>query len=486
MATPTIKPTLKQHQAWQYLKDDTTKYLLFGGGAGGGKSWLGCEWLITQCYFYPETKWFIARKELKRLMSSSYVTFKKVCKFHNIPDSDWKLNGQYNYIEFKNGSRIDLLDIDEQPRDLDFERFGSTEYTGGWIEEAGETTFKAFDVLKSRIGRHMNKDYGIKSKLLLTCNPNKGWLYRVFYMRWKKKTLPDNYRFLQSLYSDNPHTADEYEENLNEISDVKTRKRLKEGDWEFDNDPTIIFDQEALIDVFTNTIEGDGVKALIVDISDDGEDATVYSLWNGLTEYKRIKKYGQNTENIVDDIRELANDEQIPFKNIVVDAIGVGAGVASSSLLKGIVGFKSSYAPIKTDENIVSLPNAGTLPKAPVLVSDYANLRCQCVFILSEHVNEHLIASTVNEDQHDVIIEELAQYKDITVPDQKRKCTQKPDVKDALGHSPDDSDTWIMRMYLVIRGKVNPKSSKEREQTVSKQKSQFNRNRTNMVANSTK
>lgn len=32
--TPTIKPTLKQHLAWQKLKDNITKYPVFGGGAG--------------------------------------------------------------------------------------------------------------------------------------------------------------------------------------------------------------------------------------------------------------------------------------------------------------------------------------------------------------------------------------------------------------------------------------------------------------------
>ena len=308
----------------------------------------------------------------------------------------------------------------------------------------------------------------------------------MFFLPWKKGKLPDNYRFLQSLYSDNPYTADEYEENLNEISDIKTRKRLKDGDWEYDNDPTILFDQEALVDVFHNTVDSDGTKALIVDVSDGGDDAVVYSLWDGMTEYKRVKKYNQTTENIIDDIREFAHDEGIPFGNIVVDAIGVGAGVASSSLLNGIVGFKSSYAPIKTDDNIVQLPNAGTLSHTPQLVSDYKNLRCQCVFILAEHVNGRNIASTVNEDQHDVIISELGQYKDITAPDQKRQCTQKPDVKDALGHSPDDSDTWIMRMYLVIRGKITPKTSEQSQQRKTRQKQQFNRNRAKIVANSTK
>ena len=63
------------------------------------------------CYQYPKSKWFIGRKELKRLMSSSYETFKKVCSYHKIPEGDWKLNGQYNYIEFFNGSKIDLLDV---------------------------------------------------------------------------------------------------------------------------------------------------------------------------------------------------------------------------------------------------------------------------------------------------------------------------------------------------------------------------------------
>ena len=34
---------------------------------------------------------------------------RKVCSYHKIPEGDWKLNGQYNYIEFFNGSKIDLL-----------------------------------------------------------------------------------------------------------------------------------------------------------------------------------------------------------------------------------------------------------------------------------------------------------------------------------------------------------------------------------------
>lgn len=486
MAKIRLVPTIKQHQAFQYLQDDTTKYLLFGGGAGGGKSWLGCEWLITNCYLYPDTKWFIARKELKRLMTTSFETFKKVCKHHGIPEDDWKLNGQYNYIQFRNGSRIDLLDIDEIPSDPDFERLGSLEYTGGWIEEAGEVAFKAFDVLKSRIGRHKNKDYGIKSKLLLTCNPNDGWLYRIFYKPNKEKKLPDNYRFLQSLYSDNPHTADEYGENLDEIVDVRTRKRLKMGDWEYTDDNTRIFDKDALIDVFTNSIETDGEKYLIVDVADDGTDKTIFSYWVGLVEKERREYEGIRNDDIIQKIREWATTYRIPYSNITVDAIGVGAGVSSSKLLNGIIGYKSSYAPIKTDDNIVKLPNQGYLKKSPVLTSDYKNLRVQCIFVLGELINTHQIASDVHEGLKDVIIEELSQYRDITVPDQKRMATPKEDVKEALGRSPDHSDTWIMRMYFEIRKQIVKVNSQEEQERQNKVKQQLNRTRANLANNSTK
>ena len=43
---PVTTPTWKQHLAWQKLQDLETEYLLFGGGTGRGKSWLGREWLL--------------------------------------------------------------------------------------------------------------------------------------------------------------------------------------------------------------------------------------------------------------------------------------------------------------------------------------------------------------------------------------------------------------------------------------------------------
>ena len=94
-----IKPTPKQKACWQKLMDHETEFVLFGGGAGGGKSWVGCEWLLVLCLSYPGVKLFVGRNELKRIMQSTYITFQKVCKWHDIPRDCWKYNSQYSYVE---------------------------------------------------------------------------------------------------------------------------------------------------------------------------------------------------------------------------------------------------------------------------------------------------------------------------------------------------------------------------------------------------
>lgn len=247
-----------------------------------------------------------------------------------------------------------------------------------------------------------------------------------------------------------------------------------------------LFKYTALVDMFSNTITKSSEKFLIVDIADDGSDKTVFSFWQGLEMY-RIEKYEHlNTEAIINQIREYAAEERIPYSQIAVDAIGVGAAVASSSLLSGIVGYKSSYGAMRTDQDPTKLPNVHYRKDAP-LTSEYKNLRSQCVFTLAGLVNNHNIAVKIEDVRiKEAIIEELALYQDASQGDGKRMPTEKDDIKALLGRSPDVSDTLIMRMYFEIRSKLLPEQSEQQAQVRSIIVSQFDRNESRTKQNSNK
>ena len=246
-----------------------------------------------------------------------------------------------------------------------------------------------------------------------------------------------------------------------------------------------LFKFNALVDTFSNTVVKTNQKYLIVDVADDGSDKTKFSFWEGMEEYKRETFEGINTEAIIAQIREYQTQEKIPMSNTLVDAIGVGSAVASNSMLSGIIGYKSSYAPIKTDSSPVTLPYIHYTKDAP-LTSEYANLRSQCVFELARNVNDHKIASKVTGRNKEVIIEELPLYQDASKGDGKRMATQKDDVKQILGHSPDDSDTWIMRMYFTIRDKMLPNQSEEVARLASELDRQFTKTAERQSLNSTR
>ena len=404
--------------------------MFFGGGAGGGKSWWLCETRLVKCYLIPGYKSFLGREELKRLMGSTYITWSKVCSFHNIPSSDWKLNGQYNYIEFKNGSRIDLLDLKFQPSDPMYERFGSLEYTDGAIEEAGEVHPLAKDVLGSRIGRHLNKERKVRPTMAITGNPKKNWTYKDYYKPWREKTLPDNIAFIQSLYSDNPHTASEYKKQLAQIKDKATKERLMFGNWEYDDDPATMIEYDAILDLFSNpTCEGK--RFLSVDVARYGRDRSVIMLWNDMTVEKiwTFRKLG--IDQLAEQVRNKSLEFHVPYSQIIADDDGVGGGLVDT--MRGIKGFVNNSKPIKQE--------------------NYQNLKTQCYYKLAKLVNEHVISvKEISESDKKELIEELEQLKTKdSDKDGKLKIVPKEDLKELLGRSPDLMDGMMMRMWYELR-----------------------------------
>ncbi len=293
-----------------------------------------------------------------------------------------------------------------------------------------------------------------------------------------------DYSVFHFVTADNPHIPSVEIDKAKKELDHDTFRQEFEAQY-LDNAGSL-FKYDALVDVFSNTVVKDNEKYLLVDIADDGSDKTIFSFWEGLEEYRREEFSRLNTESIIAKIREYCAEDRIPFSHVAVDAIGVGAGVASSSMLDGIIGFKGSYQAIKTDLNIVRLPNVSYTENAVSLVSDYRNLRSQCIFTLSDLVNNHKIASRVTGRQKELVIEELFNYQDVSTGDGKRMATPTEKIKEILGRSPDNASTWIMRMYFIVMGKMMPEQSEEVAIVVQTQKKNFAMKKATHVHNSTK
>lgn len=363
----------------------------------------------------------------------------------------------------------------------------TTIYVGGWenrenyrgLADVIHITVDEVDTLKDfflswkEIFRPMFLDTGGTADFIGTPNKRQPNLRRLEIEAQGR----DNWACFHFTSKDNPYISrEELAEVLKDFGGDPTSYK-QEILAEHVEDEGALFRYTSLVDMFSNSIDESNENYMTVDIADDGTDKTIFTYWKGLDAYE-IQQYSQmRTEGIIEKIREEAGQRKIPYSHIAVDAIGVGAGVASSSLLDGIVGYKSSYSAIKTDQDPVYLPNTN-YRKDFRLVTDYKNLRCQCVFTLANLVNTHKIAVSFNDEEiKEKIIAELGQYQDVTVGDVKRMATSKEQVKEVLGRSPDTSDTLIMRMYFEVRKKVLPYQSEQMTRVLQQQDAIFRKNR---------
>lgn len=142
----------KQNEALQILNDNETRQLAYCGGKGGGKTELGCIWILSNCIRYPRTRWIIGRAELTKLKKSTLDSFYKVCRDWNIlPDKQFTFNQQSNVIRFSWGSEIYLLDLAESPSDREYSAWGGIQVSGIYVDEASEITEKARNILLTLI-----------------------------------------------------------------------------------------------------------------------------------------------------------------------------------------------------------------------------------------------------------------------------------------------------------------------------------------------
>ena len=421
----------KQENAVYYLNDSVTNEIIYGGAAGGGKSALGCLWLIEQCQTYPGTRWLMGRSKLKTLTETTLNTFFEQARKLKITDQ-YNYNAQKYQINFYNGSQIILKDLYQYPSDLEFDSLGSLEITGAFIDEVNQVTKKAFQVVRSRCRYKLN-EFGKIPKVLGSCNPSKGWIYKDFYRPKRDKELPISRAFIQALPTDNPHLPPSYLESLLNMDDV-SKQRLYYGNWEYDDDPAKLIEYDKIIDLWKNGHVSGGERVISADIARFGSDKGIIIVWDGFRVMEIAELDIATITTTAQVIKGLMNKYGISASNVIADEDGVGGGVVDILGCKGFV------------NNSRAFPEEGKQVQ-------YQNLKSQCYFHLAEMVNNSDIFIGVENGQ-DRMIEELEQVKrDKIDSDGKLTILSKEKVKELLGRSPDYSDALMMRMWFKFRVK---------------------------------
>jgi len=426
----------KQEEALEVLtQDNGVDELLYGGAKNGGKSYLGVSWIFGSALMYPNTRWFIGRNELNDLRKHTKPTVEEFFRNQGLKiDVYAKYNGQDNYYQLYNGSQVFFLEMSYKPSDPMYERFGSMQFTGGWIEEGGEIDFAAYENIRLSIGRWMNDHYNIPPKLLITCNPKKNWMYVDFYKPWSEGKLPKNKRFIQALVTDNTFRQKNAVDILDKIKDKITKQRLRFGQWEYVNDPACLLDYDDIISIFTNNhVKREGNKYMTVDVARFGSDKVSIRVWHGFVVIAKAKMTKVPTTKTAEKIKEWQMKYGVPSSNIVIDEDGVGGGVVD--MIKGSRGFKGGSSPINMKPN-----------------ENYTNLKTQCAYKLKEKIAAKAIyePETDTNDQQ-LLIEDLEQIKEKNFDKEgKRMLVPKDEIKKVLGRSPDDGDSYIMRMFFEL------------------------------------
>lgn len=420
-----FQPTLKQDLIFDYFNDEETTEIVWGGAAGGGKSYGLCALIILKSLEYPGIRIGLARNELSTLKKTTMSSFFEVA-------SDWGLvvgehftyNSTAGIVRFYNGSEIILAELTSKPSDPEFTRLGGLLLTFGVIDEVNEIEQKGFDMFTTRFGRWRNDEFGIKPICISTCNPSKNWVYREFYKPDADGTLKPWRRFIKALVTDNPHISESYIQMLRR-KPYAERERLLMGNWDYDSNPNDLMTQEDILNIWDGVRVEDGKKFITADIAFTS-DKMVVMLWDELTIIDIIVNPPGNIEDV---IQELAKTHNVPQYNIAFDSDGVG---------------KFLEKRLRNSKPIVN--NARALKD-----ENYKNLKTQLYFKLAELINSNRVKCKVESYKNEIIEElQVVRHKPTNTVG-KLEMVDKGEVKKILGRSPDFSDAMAYRMWFEYK-----------------------------------
>jgi len=428
-----FRPTSKQHQLFEYLKDENTTEILYGGSVASGKSYAIAAILVMYCLKYPGIRIGLAREHLTVLKKTTLTSVFECMSDWGLTKNHYKYNGQTGEITFYNGSAIILVELAYNPSDPKYTRLGGLLLTFGVGDEFGEVDEKGKEIYQTRLGRWKNEEFGIKPILIMTANPARNFLYRDFYLPNRDNNLPSYRKFIQALPEDNTYLPPGYIENLTKTLTMSERRRLLRGEWEVQDEVDALFTQSDMDNMFDLTVEweGDRTHRISADIAFTS-DRCVFVVWEGLRIKKVIIKEPE-TGTVINTLNSLATEYRVRPDNISYDADGVGL-------------YLREHFPAAKEihNNNKALKNEG-----------YKNLKTELFFRLSDLVKDGEV-KFIDQSYRNIIEEELSciRHKPRETMTTAIELISKTDMKKVLGRSPDIADALAYGMIFHLKKMV--------------------------------
>ena len=280
--------------------------------------------------------------------------------------------------------------------------------------------------------------WSFKGIIFNSCNPGSNYTKTDFYKPYINWTLPSYMAFIPSLVKDNPWVWKAYVERLERLPDSSIRKqRLLYGNFDYDDNPAILFDQNTIEKMYTRVYEGDNTHYITVDAARQGKDNTEIWLWEWLHLYEIIKIEKSDLVTQANLIQEYIDKYNVSIGNVIVDEVGVWGWLVDILGCRGFIGNASPMQPYASKLLTYKKRN-------------YLNLRTQAFYYLQRYMK--MITITTDNDTQDLITEELLTVKEKDVAnDSKLQIIAKSLMKEELGRSPDLADCISLRMWWLIK-----------------------------------
>ena len=188
---------------------DKSKFLVFYGGAGSGKSFFIVQRYILKLLMEPRCNLLVVRQVGDTNRYSTFALFKQVISLWGL-NKYFKINDLYITCKLnKNAVVFKGLDNIEKLKSI---TFPSGELTDVWIEEASEIQEEALNQLIIRL-----RGGKTRKQIVISFNPISvnHWLKVRFFDR-----EVEDCKVLHTTYKDNKFIDDDYKENLESFKET--------------------------------------------------------------------------------------------------------------------------------------------------------------------------------------------------------------------------------------------------------------------------